>query len=117
MAKSNQRAVRMRKNNRAFHIADRKEREARREFNRPPIRAAKVQQMATTLLLMGWYKKAVSLFSYINPWKWFQSIGSSTAIAKLDLTDKSGRSDGARWLRGVFGQQLKMRSTRDGKPV
>ncbi len=43
----------------------------------------------------------------------------------LDLTSRSGRhaifgtgrDAGAQWLRNVFGQQLKMRSTRDGKPV
>ena len=49
--------------------------------------------------------------------RWFNRFFSIRAIRNLDLTDKTGRADGAKWLRGVFHQNLKMTSTRDGKPV
>ena len=39
----------------------------------------------------------------------------SKRVATLDLT--SSRGAGALWLRQTFGHQLKMISTRDGKPV
>ena len=112
----------MRKTNRRLVIADRKEREMRREYHRPPMRAAKIQQLAFVALTLGLFRKWISdignLFGGIfNP--------PTSAIRNLSLTRKSvfeegqRRDAGAAYLRGIWGnlQGFKMRSTRDGKQV
>ncbi len=50
--------------------------------------------------------------------RWFGGLFSGpdfTSIATLDLT--SDRAAGVVWLRQTFSKNLKMISTRDGKPV
>jgi len=48
---------------------------------------------------------------------WFGGLFKSTTIEALDLREKHPRGHGAKWLRQTFHQNLKMVSTRDGRPV
>jgi len=124
MTKSNQRAVRMRKTNRQLVIADRKEREARREFHRPPMRQSKKDQLMLTTMLMALYSRSVGLFRsiavFLNPFAKTKRTQFSLDLTKRNVFDgRSKRNAGPAVLRSWWPvlHEFKMRSTRDGKQV
>ena len=107
MVKSNVRSARRRQTNRRLDRGfDKKQQLKVRGFNRhidrePIVRLSKPQIIWNRII------------------RWFRGWGlfSSTTIGELDLRSDSPRGAGAFWLRQNFHQNLRMRSTRDGRPV
>ena len=107
--KSNMGAARMRRANRRI------------QFQQDAIRQTEardyVQQRKTVAATVPSTIRRI----YIKAIKWITDLWappSLKAMSALDFRiDKGDRGRGARQLRAIFGQQLKMISTLDGKPV
>ena len=108
MAKSSMGAARMRRTNRRIEFHERAIREtATRDY----VQQRKMVDSKPPSAIRRFYNRVS---------KWLSGFFSPSykAINKLNLTiDKGDRGRGARQLRAIFGQQLKMISTLDGRPV
>ncbi len=63
---------------------------------------------------VGWIRRVWGRFTgWLGGWFGY----GGDCIDALDLREKNPRGHGAAWLRQTFSQNLKMISTRDGKPV
>jgi len=109
MAKSSMGAARMRQTNRRIQHQEKAIRETAAREHRQHIRQIAKAPPPSAI------RQIVSRIS-----KWFSGLfsGDLKAISALDFRiDRGDRGRGARQLRAIFGQNLKMRSTRDGRPV
>lgn len=110
MAKSNMRAARMRRTNRHIQVIERRQRQMRyAEY------AQHRHSTSSSKFINSWLDQAKSIFRWFGDFLGGLFSRATPGIASLNLT--SDRGAGAVWLRQTFNQNLRMRSTRDGKPV
>jgi len=107
MVKSNVRSVRRRQvNRRLSQNFDKKQQLKVRGFDRH-IDREPIVRLSKTRIRWNRIKK------WFSNLRWFRT----SSIDELDLRSNSPRGAGAAWLRANFHQNLKMISTRDGRPV
>ncbi len=114
MTRSNVQAANMRRTNRRIQFQEKAIRETQARVYRQAARRIAAEKVT---IWSGMKVVARDIVKYLSN---FFSGHSSLygAINALDFTiDKGDRGAGARQLRDIFGQGLKMRSTRDGRPV
>ena len=122
MTKSSMRSAGLRKMNLRVQRAtvDRREQLQARAYESRKERHVRTPEVVA---VTKWYRGIVkSVRTFLGN---FFRGGRSKSIRNLDLTTGAGRhalfgtgrDAGAYWLRSVFGQNLKMVSTRDGRKV
>jgi len=110
MTRSNVRAANMRRTNRRIQFKEKAIRETEARAHRQQVR-----QIAKAPAPSAIRRMFMRVSGWLND---LFSIRGHSAISGLDFRiDRGERGRGARQLRSIFGQSLKMRSTRDGRPV
>ena len=122
MAKSSMGAARMRRSNRRIQHQANAIRKTQMRVYRQQSRQIARDQATAWGKIIAIYQHAITwfggFFDEIFSYGFDTPLGALGAIKSLNLTiDQGDRGRGARQLRAIFGQQLKMISTRDGKPV
>ncbi len=109
MVNSNMHAVRTRKANRRSDFEGAKEQALRTYHNH---KVACANRTPVGKLKTHWRNSTGRFGRFVDR---LFSVGSTPKISALDLTKSRGA--GALWLRQTFSENLKMISTRDGRPV